>query len=580
MVAGVLMAVSSSAQEQVSAQQEQHGQPEAASPGVSTRTTVHGVVRTGPSGQPLARALVRITGDAATGALTDGDGRFEIPNVPIGPQQFEVVKPGFTDQAAGEDGPSAHPHSLAHNVIVVAGMQDVIFEMTQLNSIRGMIQLSTGEPAQSIQVTLLKRAIQDGRAVWLTLSTNKTNSDGVYRFGGLADGEYALYTDPAMESDAATDLIESGRGRSVERKGYASVFYPDVRDLNGAAKIKLAGGDQAQADLRLVLEPFHAVAAQVGFPAGARNGAAGSNLSFMALDAGGHQLPYSAQYDPNTRTMQALLPDGAYSLIAIASKSSQQNAGRGVSSFAAIGGPVFTGQVDVSVSGHAVSNLRIPLAAARPSPVQVSVTRTGAASTQQSGAARDSEVFITLSQTGAWVSDGMVISFAQGNSAGPLDSAFVSPGAYWAHTSIASKGLCESSFTAGGANLAREPLLLGLSGTSAPLDLTLRDDCASLTLALPASMSVPAAGEEPFYTIYVVPDFESTTDIVPQTLRASSGARVTLAGLTPGDYHVYAFNRPVALEYRNRASLSGLRGQAVTLSPGTESELVVEAGQQ
>jgi len=46
---------------------------------VSTQTTtVHGIVRVGVSGDPLPHALVRIGGDASTGVLTDGDGRFEI----------------------------------------------------------------------------------------------------------------------------------------------------------------------------------------------------------------------------------------------------------------------------------------------------------------------------------------------------------------------------------------------------------------------------------------------------------------------------------------------------------------------
>ena len=137
----------------------------------------------------------------------------------------------------------------------------------------------------------------------------------------------------------------------------------------------------------------------------------------------------------------------------------------------------------------------------------------------------------------------------------------------------------DPSFTAGGANLGREPLVVGRSGPSAPLSLTLRDDCAGLTLALPASLAGPVAGEEPFYTVYVVPDFNSTSDVVPQTLRPSSGATVTLEGLTPGGYHVYSFATPVALEYRNPEALAALPnpGQAVTLSPGTTSNLVVEA---
>src|SRR5438046_732320 len=64
------------------------------------RATVHGVVKNAATGEPLPRALVRIEGDAMTGALTDGEGRFEIPGVPIGPETFQVIKPGFIDQAS------------------------------------------------------------------------------------------------------------------------------------------------------------------------------------------------------------------------------------------------------------------------------------------------------------------------------------------------------------------------------------------------------------------------------------------------------------------------------------------------
>ena len=574
------------------AQSDQQIPADVTGPNVSAgpRATVHGTVRNAASGEPLPRALVRISGDAATGALTDGDGRFEIPDVPVGPQLFEIVKPGFMDQSADVEGSSTNPRVFAHNVVVVAGMTDVDFAMKPANSIRGVIQLSTGDPAQGIRLTLLKRIIQDGRVVWQPVAEKVTSSEGVYRFGGLADGEYAIYTYPAMESETATDLVEPGPALSVTRGGYATTFYPDSRDLSGAGRIRLAGGQQAQADMSLTLEPFHPVSASVTPPADAGSlllsgDAAGSNVSFMILDAHGHQLPYSAQYDSNTRTLQALLPDGTYSVLAVAAKARTAGGNLGIISTFAASEDALTGRVDVTVAGHAVSNLRIPLGFARTSPIVVSVMRTGVASGQavESGPpvfARDSEVFITLSQTGAWIADGIVTSYAQGNSDGPIATMFVSPGAYWVHTNIANRGLCESSFTSGGASLAREPLVVGFSSATAPLNLTLRDDCASLTVALPASISVPKAGEEPFYTIYVVPDFESTVDVVPQTLRASSGARITLEGLTPGNYHVYAFRQPVALEYRNPSALSGLHGQSVALGPGSASDLVVEAVQQ
>jgi hypothetical protein len=121
--------------------------------------------------------------------------------------------------------------------------------------------------------------------------------------------------------------------------------------------------------------------------------------------------------------------------------------------------------------------------------------------------------------------------------------------------------------------------MLGIAGAVAPLVLALRDDCARLTLSLPGSVGL-AAGEERFYTVYAVPDFDSAEDVVPQTLRPSTGGRITLTGLTPGNYHVYTFDRPVALEYRNPAVLASLQGQAVALAPVVETELTVEVPQR
>jgi len=147
------------------------------------------------------------------------------------------------------------------------------------------------------------------------------------------------------------------------------------------------------------------------------------------------------------------------------------------------------------------------------------------------------------------------------------------------HTNIPQKTLCEASFTAGGASLAREPLVLSLVGTASPLTLTLRDDCASLKISLPNEADVEQAGDEPYYTVYVVPDFDSTTDITPVVLRPSSGGSLTLDGLTPGSYHVYAFDSQVQLEYRNPEAMAAVanHAQSITLDAGMTSSLVVEA---
>ena len=105
-------------------------------------------------------------------------------------------------------------------------MGDVTFSMVPVNSIRGQIQLSTGDVAQGITVSLLRRIVQDGRAVWQNEANTKTNIEGVYRFGELPDGIYAVHTEPAMDSDAANDLVETGSTKNVAREGYAERLLP------------------------------------------------------------------------------------------------------------------------------------------------------------------------------------------------------------------------------------------------------------------------------------------------------------------------------------------------------------------
>ena len=555
----------------------QDSQQPNSSPNTSQQTTVHGRVRNGTSGEPIPHAFVRITGDASTGALTDGEGRFEIPDVPEGPQEFTVVKPGFMDEAesgTNRDGPN--PHGYGHNVIIAASMGDVVFTMEPTNSIQGQIQLSTGDMAHGITVMLMRRIIQDGRAVWQSEANAKTNSQGVYRFGELSDGEYAVYTVPTMDSDTATNLVSTGSTSNVVRQGYASVFYPDARDLAGAEKIRVAGGEHAQANFALTLETFQSVTATVSMPKASFG--SGDNVAIQVMDAQSHPLPYTAQYDASMRSVQTALPDGSYGLLAL-SQANELHVldarGGGSVNLAPVNPRVGRGETSFTVAGRAVPNLHIAMSEMRGNPIQVTVER----GTNAASPSADMRIFVTLSQTGGGLADGMVGSYAEGSIAAPLETQSVPPGSYWTHTSISPKALCEASFTAGGENLAYEPLVLGLTGTAAPLVLALRDDCGRLALSLPGSVGL-GAGEEPFFTVYAVPDFDSTEDVVPQTLRPSTGGRITLTGLTPGNYHVYTFNKPMALEYRNPAVLAALHGQAVAVAPTAETDLTVEVPQR
>jgi len=562
-------------------------QPEPAQTPENASVTIHGVVRNATTGQPLPWALVRIEGDADTGALTGGDGRFEIPSVPLGPQAIQVVKPGFRDRPYAADATIADEAiGPAHNILVAADMSDLVFTLAPACAIHGYVELSTGDPAQGIEIDLLRQRSDSGRTIWQQAGTFKTDSEGAYRFAGLPDGIYALYTEPSMDSESAAVPIESGGG--IELQGYASIFYPGARDLAGAAKIRLSGGEQAQVNLTLALEPFHAVIVKVTSqklqPSGTDLG--GTASSAVIMDSAGHQLPYRAGYDQVTHTLKALLPDGSYSLFFSLSPPGvkiAQTLAEGRNPTQVLG--TLAGTLDFSVSGHALPQLRLPLSVIHQNPVNLSITRSASFAAQPGSAqSNSSQITVMLSRTGEWIMDGVMGAYVNSSSPGPMEPVYAMPGtyywpgSYWVHTSIGRKGLCEASFTAGGVNLAREPVTLGLSGSAAPMELVLRDDCASLTLSLPQSLAAPAPGEEPFYTVYAVPEFDSTADVQPSTLRPSTGGSVTLDNLSPGSYRIHTFIGSARLEYRNPTALATLSnpGQQVTLSPGSANNLVLE----
>jgi hypothetical protein len=338
-----------------------------------------------------------------------------------------------------------------------------------------------------------------------------------------------------------------------------------------------------EANLSLTLEPFYAVTAATNEKAADTElpGPIAVQYSATVTDSQGHQLPYTTLYDQTTHTVQAYLPGGSYMFLVNGGRLAMPGFADGVSSTTRIGNPPdnehMAGEVEFAVSSHAVTGLRVPLAPVRMGTVQVNMIRSDAgAAAQTSGPAGEHGVLITLSKTGAGDGDGMMTTFATGTLEGQIETMFAEPGTYWAHANLS--GLCVSSLTVGGTNLAREPLTVGLAGLGAPLTLNVRDDCARLTLTLPASAAGIGVGEEQSYTVYAVPDLDSAEDVVPQTLRPSTGGKISLQGLTPGNYHLYVFDKPVALAYRERAALDALpqSGQTVELSPGSAVNLVLE----
>jgi hypothetical protein len=541
-------------------------------------------VRNALTGEPLPRALVRVEGDANTGALTDGDGHFEF-SVPPGPQSIRLQKPGYHDRSYASEDAGGDQDGPPHSVMVSDDMPELEFKLTPSCVISGRIELSTGDPAQGMTINLLKQVIHSGRAVWSQVTNTRANGDGGYRFAGLPAGTYIVYTQPSLETEPAVTAVAAGQKAGVTRAGFPAVFFPDARDFAGAGRIQLSDGQQATANMLLAIEPFYSVSA-VGVLSSGSNTAPPAGNSGVILDAAGHLLPYTPQYDDATHSIQTNLPDGSYTMLmhGVVTAGLRIN-GQGGVSVRTRGGPAqYAGMTEFTVAGHPIAGLRIPLGPPHPAPVVLRYLHTGvAAATPRTNGSDDSNASITLQAEQA---DGLPVPDLGSNTIPVGDDSFdISvpwPGTYWLTVYVPQKNLCADSLKNGGANLAREPLALSSLSSSAPMELTLRDDCAHLTLTLPQGLAQFEPGEEPFYTVYVVPDFDSVQDIPPMAMHASSGPTLNVDGLTPGSYHVYTFTSPVRLEYHNPAALAALSnpGQQITLAPGGSGSLVLEVPAQ
>ncbi len=303
------------------------------------------------SGEPLPRTLVQINGGAGEAVLTDGDGRFDISGVPLGPNMFQLTRPGFEDAAGADKSEVLRDlRGFAHDVFVTANTPALTFSMRPTNSIRGHIELSTGDVASNIGVVLLARQIQNGRAAWRPVSSTRTNADGNFHFAHLDDGDYVLKAGPAPEAEMTGGQSAPGRGHDVPWNGYPEIYYPDARGFSSAAHLHLAGGEQAEANLNMALEPYHAVTAMVAVPPELRNSPQWNVEVTEIVGPDATQVPYGYEFDSNTGKLWMRLPDGTYTLGVTAMLPDRPTGPRGTVKPHSV-----YGQADFTIVGHPVT---------------------------------------------------------------------------------------------------------------------------------------------------------------------------------------------------------------------------------
>jgi len=296
-----------------------------ATPGVRTGAILGRVVDAS-SGQPISKAIVRLSGAAPGGpsldsslAITNTRGQFLFRNLPAGAFPLYVEAAGYLPGTYGQ----RRPEGSARSVVVrdTQTTTDAEVRLWRAAAINGTIYDEAG-PAVQITVTAFKRTMVRGRLLLEARATTVSDERGIYRLHSLVPGDYvvAMTTNitsiPLSASEAywkAQDGAAPGGGLDVSQRRlmtelsaaqttgaiggvvvrdqqvytyynrplapspgtenrfliYPTVFHPSSATPRDAAIVTVGSGDDRQGvDLQIAMTPTFAISGTLTGPEG------------------------------------------------------------------------------------------------------------------------------------------------------------------------------------------------------------------------------------------------------------------------------------------------------------------------
>ncbi|HEX5236440.1 MAG TPA: hypothetical protein VFW25_14055 [Silvibacterium sp.] len=517
---------------------------------------VSGTILDAITRQPVARALVQVgSGDAV---LTDNNGKFEFGNVQFAYERITVRRPGYI---SNQGSPGLQPSQDQLSIFdfqVGPDMPPLSFMLTPEAIVTGRIAMTDSDVADGTRVTAYRKTIETGRTEWQMAGVATTNSDGIFRIASLSPGNYLLYAQP----EANLSYVVPDNSTS---SGYAPAYYPDVAEPAAAGIVTVSAGEHKAADFALTRRTFYPVTFRVA------NGRPGYFNNFQIQDTGGADAGVPITSDPAQQIAHAHLPPGRYLLSVRA--LSLDNKGAPL-----VGRREFT--VSAS-SGTYVSISVVPLGSV-PVTVRKEFTATSTSTVSHVGIGLDlysrspfnPGVNISLIDTGNQFSGGGSSAAGLERVPGSNDETSyqirnVPPGKYWVQADAV--GSYISSITSGGVDLTRDVLSVGDGGSSAPIEITLRNDSGSIDGKIDTASL--ADREKHSTWICVIPLFPTASAL--SSVEASSTGNFTFDSLAPGAYRVIAFDSRRQIEFHNPEAVAALSGagQAVTVEPGETAHI-------
>jgi uncharacterized protein (DUF2141 family) len=498
------------------------------------------------TGEPVPNALVEIPGFHVD--FSDAEGKFTFAGLPAGQTIVTARKPGFLNR--GELG---NPLGGADASVQIPSGRVVRVKLTPESIVFGEVKTPEGDPAEGVTVLAQRWAVAEGHRQLQSFRSASTDDQGRFRIAELPPGKYLLLFAP---TDQGTTLQRITRNLTREASGFGRQFYPGVPDASEAAVFELRGGAHQQIVQKLARQRLFQIS-------GVLHGIGSEPLGINVFLQGSSQevAQQSASVNPKTGEFRISgVPPGNYLLTAMAflrplpdGSAPEQQPQRPM-----------TAALPLNVTSD-LANVSLSFG----SGVVVDVLLKDESSDHNAAHQIQVQLIQKDFQGQRWY---VTLPPPPGPSRPPGPShegvrfEDITPGVYTVEA-FAPQGYV-SELRCGPADLLRDDLVLAPGAAPPPIEVTLRDDSASLTVSL-KTKNAPAG------IIFYSRDFPKRSLLMMYFPGAGS---IAPPPLPPGAYDVLAVSDPTDLEFRNPRAMEKYLAHAtsITLQPREQKEISLD----
>ena len=533
--------------------------PACAQPGQQTdvRFTLQGVVVNSVTGRPIPRALVQIPLTPQKALLTGAEGEFSFNNVSPGNVVITVSKPGFFAPGSTDSRGSFSQRTTS----VGPDTGRLVLKLIPEAVIFGQVTGPDEEPVEGARIEVLASRMVHGQQELIPahrrrmgfgpafLPWVRTDEDGNFRLSGLPPGNYYVLVNTTNLPRRGPDALAFAPGSSgKESTTYpAVVYHPGVTDFDSATPILLAAGQHLELDFSLKKVPAFKISGtlsagpewkQVGPP--------------MLVEEDDQHLFTPDAFDAELRTFEfKSVPAGTYTLRL---SGSDQN-GISLAAYRKLNVDGPAAGLKLALPGFQDIPVIVHKEFSKPLPAAHCTTTSHNGESHISDCTDYPPVMINLLSAQSHRSGGGV-GFGPQPDPNNLKLQSVMPGRYRVRA-FARFGGYIASLRCGSMDLLRDELVVPEEGGVPPIEVTLRDDSASVKLQLRSDGSAKSVWA------VLVPDLFSLDPVV---LNVTSGTDRDYGGLPPGDYKVFAFDSMEGINPSDPESLAKYADKATRIT--------------